>query len=125
MVLVSAADALVSRFMATLDAGMVRTIIIPGHDNQAEIDALKMDLRGLDFDAADYDERHAQLRGELASLKDAPATPDEIRTESTGETYAGHWASLETAARSAATGYGQTASRSWRPGQTRAHAKRT
>jgi hypothetical protein len=94
MVLVSVADALVSRFMATLDADIVRTIVIPGHDHQAEMDGLKMDLRSLDFDADDYDERHADLRAQLAVLKDAPATPDEICTEATGQSYGQMWDSL-------------------------------
>ena len=101
MIWVSAADALVSRFMASLTAPILRTIVIPGHDNQAKIDSLKMDLRGLDFDAPDYDERHAQLRGELASLKDAPVTSDETVTESTGQTYGERWASLDESQRGA------------------------
>ena len=94
MISLDVADQLASEFMAGLDAPILRTRIEPGQDNQAAMDAVKLDIRGLDMDAPDYDERHAALRSELARLRNAPATPDRTITEPTGESYGQRWMAL-------------------------------
>jgi DNA invertase Pin-like site-specific DNA recombinase len=97
----AAADQALSRFMAGLDAEILTTRVVPGHDHRAEMDAIKMDLRALDPDAGDYDGRHAALRAELARLKALPSVPDRIVTEPTGVTYGQAWQALDESERAA------------------------
>jgi hypothetical protein len=86
MVPAAAPDALVDRIMAAMDADVMESRLIPCHDHSAEIDGVKMDLRSLYPDVDDYDDRHAELRAELARLKTLPAVPDRVEWTATGQT---------------------------------------
>lgn len=77
------------------------TRVIPGSAHADEIADVKHDLRDLDPDADDYDERHAGLRAELARLKALPATAPRVITEQTGETVAQYWDRQDAAGRRA------------------------
>ena len=50
--------------------------LIPGRNYDDDIDANRAQMRGLDIDAPDYDERHAALMTELRRLRDLDTTPD-------------------------------------------------
>jgi hypothetical protein len=96
------ADALAERFMAHMDAPILRTVTIPGRNHDDELAAIQFELedlprRALDEDAEDAE--RARLRSERKRLAALPDVPDQIVTEPTGETYAEHWASLGTAER--------------------------
>ena len=101
MTKVSTVDALVSDFMGNFDGPIVDEVFVPGHDHAAELESVKLDIRSLDPDDADYDQQHAELRAELARLRDLPKTDDRIEYVPTGRTYAGQWAALEAADRAA------------------------
>lgn len=92
-------DATVHRFMADLDLPIMARKLIPGHNHEAEIEAVKFELRQLDPDADDYDSRHIELRQKLTLLKMTPAVPDAWEDVSTGHTYAQRWAGQDNAER--------------------------
>lgn len=73
---------------------VTRDVLVPGQNWDKEIEDVKFELRHLDPDAEDYDDLHAKLRAELASLKARPSVPDRWETEETGQTYASEWAEL-------------------------------
>lgn len=99
MIACSTVDAVVGICMRKNTKEIVDWVLVPGENHDEEIDSVKLDLRRLDPDADDYDERHAALRAELARLKSLPRTPDGFQERSTGETYADKWRRLNTSER--------------------------
>ncbi len=97
MVPVAVTDTLVSRFMASLDAPILITRVIPGRNHDDELAAIQFELedlprRGLDED--DEDAERARLRSERKRVAGLPDIPDQVVTEDSGESYGGHWLSL-------------------------------
>lgn len=73
------------------------TVAARGHD--AEITLVEQDIRALDFDAPDYDRRHAALLAERRRLLALPAVPEHVEDRPTGETVAHRWQRLDDAER--------------------------
>lgn len=96
-------EAAVNRVMSTILADMevMTNQLIPGTNWDAEVEQAKFELRHLDFDADDYDSRHAELRAELADLKTKESVPDRWESVGTGVTYAEVWAATDDAYRGA------------------------
>ena len=59
-------------------------VVTPGHGHEDEIYEVERDPRELDLDAADYDERHAQLRAERARSAGAPVHGRQGRAQEDG-----------------------------------------
>lgn len=109
MVRLAEADAAAEIYLLQRYGSNERTVtrVIPGSGHDDEIADVKADLRDLDPDAADYDDRHAALRAELAQLKALPATAPRTITEAVRnpdgsiETVRQHWDRQDTAGRRA------------------------
>ena len=67
------------------------TTVVPGHGFEDEIAEVKRDIRDLDPEHDDYDDRLAQKRAELARLKALPATAPRVETVGTGQTVGQYW----------------------------------
>ena len=78
---------------------VIETTLVPGDDHQAEIEEVEAELRELDFDDPDFDERQRVLRGERARLKALPSEPSQVVEQSTGQTVGEVWQSLDGEAR--------------------------
>jgi site-specific DNA recombinase len=89
-------DAWVDRRMARIKLPRYEILVTPGDGHEYEIYEVERDLRELDLDAPDYDERHAALRAERARLRALPATPDKVDRRKTGDTIGRYWATLQT-----------------------------
>lgn len=89
-------DAWVERKMAKIKLPRYEVVVIPGHRHEDEIYRVERELRELDLDAPDYDERDAALREEQARLRALPATPDKVERRTTGGTIGQYWATLQT-----------------------------
>ena len=91
-------DAWVEARMARVRFPRYEIVVTPGHGHEDEIYEVERDLRELDLDAPDYDERHATLRAERARLRALPATADKVERRKTGDSIGQYWASLQTEA---------------------------
>jgi DNA invertase Pin-like site-specific DNA recombinase len=80
MVPLGQADALAVRLMSGLDIPVQVTILVPGENHDAEIEALKYELRDLDVDDPAYLGKHAALIERLTKLRALPVTADEWKT---------------------------------------------
>ena len=89
-------DAWVKARMAKARYPRYEVVVTPGHGHEDEIYEVERDLRELDLDAADYDERHAQLRAERARLRALPSTADKVERKKTGDSIGQYWQTLET-----------------------------
>lgn len=89
-------DAWLDRRMARIKLPRYEIVVSPGHGYEDEIYEVERDLRELDLDAPDYDERHAALRAERARLRALPATPDTVERRKTGQSIGQYWVTLET-----------------------------
>jgi DNA invertase Pin-like site-specific DNA recombinase len=99
-------DALVDGFFAGLDVPIVETVQHPG-TGRARAAEIARELRALDIDASDYEDRHAALMAERRRLKagaEGPWTEKRILRGGNGEivTYAARWASWSRAERTRA-----------------------
>jgi DNA invertase Pin-like site-specific DNA recombinase len=97
LVPVDVADARVDAYMAKSTNLITVTRVVPGHNYEAELEDIEMDLRrlaaqGLDEDKEDAE--RARLRAERKRLAALPSVPDELVTEPGDETYAERWARL-------------------------------
>lgn len=92
-----AVDEVMSRTLGWVP--VTRPVLVPGTNWDAEIQACKFELRGLDPDAEDYDERHAALRAALAELKARPSVPDRWEETGTGRTMRDVWREMTGAER--------------------------
>ena len=92
---------------------IMRRELIPGRNYDDDIDAIRAQVRGLDIDAPDYDERHAALMTELRRLRDLDTTPDRWELRPTRETWGGRWTGPSRAPLSAARGWPSTGSGSF------------
>jgi hypothetical protein len=70
-------------------------VVIEGSDHADEIADVEGRLHDLDFDAADYIQRHAQLLAERKRLQGLPVEPTRVEERPTGKTVADVWASLD------------------------------
>jgi site-specific DNA recombinase len=89
-------DAWVENRMARIMSPRYEIVVTPGHGHEDEIYEIERDLRELDLDSPDYDERHAALRAERARLRALPATVDKVERRKTGDTIGQYWAALQT-----------------------------
>jgi hypothetical protein len=78
---------------------IIETTWIPGHNYEEEIEQVEQDLRDLDFDDPEYDEKHAALRLEHKRLRDLPSVPASSQERKTGQTVAQRWVTLDTQGR--------------------------
>ncbi len=98
MVLLAAADALVSQWAANFDGPVMERRLVPGTDHAAELAEVKAEMRDLvlrDLADDEMDAELAALRAERDRLAALPATADRVEWTDTGETYAGQWAALD------------------------------
>jgi site-specific DNA recombinase len=89
-------DAWVETRMARTRFPLYEIVVTPGHGHEDEIYEVERDLRELDLDAPDYDERHATLRAERVRLRALPSTADKVERRKTGTSIGQHWSTLET-----------------------------
>jgi site-specific DNA recombinase len=93
------ADVLAVEAMTTLDEKIIRTEFVAGHNNDARLAEIEMDLSSLRRSDPDYHQKHGELDAEYERVSNLPATPDEwVQVEST-ETYSSRWSALDPAAR--------------------------
>ena len=95
MIHLSVLDGLVDEAMADDDTQIMELTLIEGKNYDDELDLIKAQLKALDPDADDYDEKHAELMAKRRRLRTLDTTPDEWREEPTGETYGGKWADAD------------------------------
>jgi DNA invertase Pin-like site-specific DNA recombinase len=96
------ADALASKAMGALDEPVMRRDFIPGHNHDAEIQAVayklrQLPLQGLDEDTED--QRRSELRAERKRLENLPVVADDWQDVNTGVTYAGMWRDMDVSQR--------------------------
>ena len=101
MVRLAVIDAAVDAAMTGNAKRIMRRELIPGRNYDDDIDAIRAQVRSLDIDAPDYDERHAALMTELRRLRDLDTTPDRWELRPTSETWGGRWTGLSAAERGA------------------------
>jgi site-specific DNA recombinase len=65
--------------------------LIEGHNYDDEIDHIRQDIRELDPEADDYDERREALRAELRRLRELPSVPDRVELVDTGRMVSDEW----------------------------------
>jgi DNA invertase Pin-like site-specific DNA recombinase len=103
MVRLETVDAAVDRIAArSFWTPVLMTRTIPGHNYDAELEAVRYEIRQLahqDLPDAEYDAELARLRAERDRLAALPSVPDMVVEEETGQTYAELWAALGTAER--------------------------
>lgn len=83
---VAVLDAQVYAEFATHDEPEILEAVVPGRDWAEEIAATQLAIRDLDFNAEDYDQRHATLIAELRRLRTLPAQPTRRSATYTGRT---------------------------------------
>ena len=91
-------DAWTEARMARVKFPRYEIVVTPGHGHEDEIYEVERDLRELDLDAPDYDERHAELRAERARLRALPSTADKVERRKIGDSIGQHWETLQTEA---------------------------
>lgn len=74
---------------------IIETMWVPGHGYEEEIEQVEQEIRDLDFDDPEYDEKHAALRAEHKRLRELPAVPAKSEEKKTGETVADRWKRLD------------------------------
>ena len=92
-------DAGVNRAMAKSTRPVMKLTLVPGKNYDDELDAIKAQIRALDVDDPEYDERHAALMAERARIKGLDTTPDRWENRPSGQTWGGIWASIPVAGR--------------------------
>jgi hypothetical protein len=80
MIPLAMADDLVSEWMTEVVGSnkVIQRTLVPGHGHEEDIADVEADLRSLDFDDPDYEEKSVALRAERKRLKDLPAVPARI-----------------------------------------------
>ena len=73
------------------------TIFIPGDSHASEIADIEEQIRDLDLDALDYDERLAELRAAWRALKELPSDSGKSEKIETGQTIKQFWDSQDDA----------------------------
>jgi hypothetical protein len=101
MIRASVLDTLIDDAIAADQNPVVEYRLIPGKNYDDELDLIKAQIKALDPDTEDYDDRHAALMAERKRLKDLDTTPDEWREEPTGETYGDKWMTADFAGKRA------------------------
>jgi site-specific DNA recombinase len=81
------------------DVQIVERVTVPGDDHAAEIADVVAELRELDFDDPQFDEKLAALRAERTRLMALPGAPARIEERPTGRTVGEVWPTLGDAAR--------------------------
>lgn len=69
-------------------------VTTPGRGYDDEIADVERDLRELDFDAPDFEERQTVLLAERRRLRELPSTTGKTEKVPTGDTIGQHWATL-------------------------------
>ncbi len=92
MIRMDLADARVTDWIITHRSyEITKRRLIEGHNHQDEIDNVRQDIKELDPEADDYDERLTGLRAELKRLRSLPAVPDRTELVGTGELVSDAW----------------------------------
>jgi DNA invertase Pin-like site-specific DNA recombinase len=100
MLRMSTVDNAVDAILSSNPEPIMKMTLVEGRNYDGEIDLIKAQIKALDIDAPDYDERYAALMAERARLKDLDTTPDTWALRPTGQTWGGLWDGLESAERS-------------------------
>jgi hypothetical protein len=96
MVKLSHLDAVVDEMiMANGGKPYIITVVTAGDDHSDEIDQIRREIRDLDPEAGDYDNRLADLRDELKNLRSLPSTR-KVERKPSGKTIGEVWQSLDT-----------------------------
>jgi Recombinase zinc beta ribbon domain/Recombinase len=99
MVSVEDADAWVHSWFTETGAfapvEIVETIVTPGDDHAEEIAELEAEIKELNLDSPDYDQRHATLRRERSRLLAMPSEPARTLERPTGKRVGDVWRSLD------------------------------
>lgn len=83
-----------ARLASLTDVELVEERFVAGNTHEDGVADVEDQIRDLDLDAADYDERHAALRAERKRLLSLPKESDRIERVFTGKSIADHWAGL-------------------------------
>lgn len=95
MVEVAVLDAIVSARIERWDTPIMKTVVIPGHNHEAELKDIAFQLEGLGHQGLSREElrrKQDELWAEEDRLTALPVVEDEPRQIDTGRTYAGDWA---------------------------------
>ena len=114
MIRLSVVDEAVNEIMSANPEPVMKMTLVEGKNYDQELDLVKAQIKALDLDDPDYDERYASLMAERSRLKDLDTTPDTWEPRPTGQTWGGLWDDLEPAERSrwlARQGFRVTATR--------------
>ena len=79
------------------DVEIMESVYIPAQGHADEIDEVEQEIKELDLDASDYDERHAELRAERARLIALGTEPAHTEDRPTGIKLGDYWPTLDTA----------------------------
>jgi len=79
------------------DVEIMESVYIPAQGHADEIDEVEQEIKELDLDAPDYDERHAELRAERARLIALGTEPAHTEDWPTGIKLGDYWRTLDTA----------------------------
>jgi hypothetical protein len=99
MVRLATVDARVNAIMSANVTPIFKLTLVPGRNYDDELDLNQAQIRALDSDADDYDERHAALRAERARLRALDTIPDRWEERPTGETWGSLWEALRASQR--------------------------
>jgi len=79
------------------DVEIMESVYIPAQGRADEIDEVEQEIKELDLDALDYDERHAELRAERARLIALGTEPAHTEDRPTGIKLGDYWRILDAA----------------------------
>lgn len=105
MVRTEVVDSAVNQIAAdTFDKPVIITKVIPGHDHEAELGEVRLDMQELPtrgLSDAEFDAELARLRAERDRLSGLPNVPTEIKRVPSDQTYAQLWSEMPDAERGA------------------------
>jgi hypothetical protein len=79
------------------DQSHIVTVVTAGDNHSDEIDRVRREIRDLDPEAANYDDRLAELRDELKDLRSLSSSCRKVEYKPSGKTIGEVWQSLDTA----------------------------
>jgi hypothetical protein len=102
MIRLSVLDDAVNAIMGSLNEPVTELVLIPGHNYEDELDLIKAQIKALDVDDPEYDDRHAALMAERSRLRSLDTVPDEWERRPVKDakgnivTHASRWAAFST-----------------------------
>ena len=84
-------DGMVDEGMSGLTVPITELVLVPGHNYEHELEAVKRQARSLDMDDPEYEDKHAALLAERKRLMTLDTVPDKWERRLTGDTFASKW----------------------------------